>query len=401
MAIKPVKFKNKNRNKKTGSKNQTRKFFLLFIAFWLLFYGLWVLSSQKKKTIPVDQIPKDTVNQVTPVFFPESDTLRQHFSKSSEDQLKYFCLKLGVLEKLIKIKEKNNEKNVFLPLNVSKMELNFANYFFTKNLTANGWRFINGIENTSGNTQTLSFYSPGNIMYIINLYYDKSKSYPVEKPKVSIFITELGENYQKSYNDIFKIVHPINYAVLPDRKYTKKYIELITKAGYELIINIPMEPIDYPMTNPGKNSIFVKMNQHEINNMMDSFIKDFPNAKGALNYLGSLVTTDEEISKIFLKKLKEKNLYFVDNLTPTSSLAYNCAQKMVLSSYKRSMYLKLKDSKSVDLMVSDVKNSYSQIVILVTPLSEIKDIKLLKSFCDKLTKEGFQIVFGSELEEEI
>lgn len=402
MTKKPVKLKNRNRIKKTGHKNQTRKFFLLFFTFWIIFFILWKLADNTPGKKNIVKPVQDTIQVITPVFTAEEDTLSNMQNESDESQITYYCLKLGVLESLIKVKEKDNEMNVFIPLNAAKLDLNFANFFFTKNLTVKGWRLLTGVENTSGNTQKLTFYSKRNKKVHLNLYYDKSKAYPPEKQKIVVIITELGEMSEKKISELFKIRYPLNFAVLPDRKYTESLINVVTKSGYELLINIPMEPIDYPMTNPGEKSLFVKMSEKQIKDQMEEFYQDFPEAKGTINYMGSLVTTDETVSKVFLSSIKSKNLYFVDNLDPTSSLAFNCAQKMVLTSYKRSLTLRLKDQKSLNTALEDIRNKRGeQNIIINIPVSNITNVNLLVKLCESLEKEGLKVVFGSKLEEEI
>ena len=55
--------------------------------------------------------------------------------------------------------------------------------------------------------------------------------------------------------------------------------------------------------------------------------KEYPNAKIMNNHMGSLITSNEDIMKIILTKLKEENRYFFDSFTTKESISIKVGEK--------------------------------------------------------------------------
>lgn len=397
------------RNRKTNSKerSQSRRFVILFLLFVSLFYLMYYITQLQ----PTKDQPKILSAQDSVLIFAKNVANEQNttdtlsLSLNPDDQLKTLSQKLGVIDELIKIKEKDGQTNISLALNSNLMDLNFANYFFTKMLLSKQWKLISGEENTAGSMQTLTFLTPNHSKkYQINLFYDKSNSYPIQNPKVAIIITELGLKKMPNLIEFLKSPYPINYAIIPYRKQTDTFVQLLGSANVELLINIPMEDINYPQVDHGKNAITVKLKEHEIKKYIEDYIKIIPNAKGSINYLGSLASTDETIMKYTMNSLKEKNLYFVDNVSSVSSVAFSVAQKMVLSSYRKTISFDFKDKKeTLDTKIAKMKEfaGDSQIIIVTIPASDLPKPSEFIKLCNKIKLSNYDIVEISSLEEEI
>lgn len=392
------------RKKISKDHNQSRKFIVLFIIFLFVFL---IVNSISKFESSKPEIVQMTALDSLKLYFSDidsnstkSDTLVT--IKSNIDQIKFYAMKLGVLEDLIKIKESEQTINVQLPINPSKLDLNFSNYYITKHLTKKQWKLVSGIENESGNIQKLTFMSPDlKEKFILSLYYDQSKSYPDEKPKIAIMISELGDTKVKNLISYLKLPYPINYAIIPFRKNTKSIYSLIETTNHDILIDVPMEDINYPKIDHGKYGLSVKMNESDVTDIFDKLYNEIPKAKGCINYLGSLATTDEKLMTYFMNSVSRHGLYFVDNLTPSTSMAYSVAQQKVIPSYKKTIDLDFtKNKETIKDKINLIKNTNNDQLILINILKQnLTSPEELLSFCELLTEKGYELIYISSIEE--
>jgi len=396
----------RNRRANSTERSQSRKFFILFF----LFLGLSYLTYHITKFQPEKKTPKVMSAQDSIMLMTKGDTIQSAQSDSIPlgilpvKQIDLLSKKLGVIDDLIKIKEKEGQTIISLALNSNLLDLNFANYYFTKKLQEFNWRLLKGEENTAGSMQTLSFLAPNNQRFQINLFYDKSNSYPVQNTKIAIIITELGPHKMNNLISYLRNPYPVSYAIVPYRKYTQTFVQLLGSANVETLINIPMEDINYPEVDHGKNAITVKLKDHEIRQCIKDYQKEIPCAKGAINYLGSLASTDENIMKSTMTALKENNFFFVDNVSSVSTVAFTVAQKMVLPSYRKTLSLNFKEKKeNFDQKIEKIKASAgnSQLIIITVPESDLPKPEDFIKFCGKLRKLNYDFIEISSLEEDI
>ncbi|HOE90849.1 MAG TPA: divergent polysaccharide deacetylase family protein [Candidatus Cloacimonadota bacterium] len=387
-----------NKRKKTNIRSESRSFIFLLFAFIVLFFFIHWLANSKGFLKKTDKVAKN--QEVVKVDEPEEPPIE--LEKTPENDILECAKKLEVPEKLYRIKKKDNTVNIQIPINPAKLDLYFANYFFTKELTSQGWLLISGEENVSGSTQKLSFKPPNQTdTYIINIYYDKSKSYPIEKPKIAIIITELGDEDFKDLSQYLQIPFHLNYAIIPFRKNTNRIYQQVLISNSEVLINVPMEDINYPKIDHGKYGIEVKFTEKDIINALKEQIKELPEAKGTINYLGSLATTDEQIMHYTMQTLKKHNLYFVDNMTPISSIAFNTAQKNVMSSYKKSLSLDLSSSTiNLNTKLNEIVNLgvNQQIIVVTIPYYKLGSYQLFYGLCDLINKQGYEFIKISSLD---
>ncbi|HPM01898.1 MAG TPA: divergent polysaccharide deacetylase family protein [Candidatus Cloacimonadota bacterium] len=395
------------RKKNTEVSKQSRRFYLLLFIFLCLFFFMNHISKfTKSVSQPAIFSTQDSLNMF--IASKEQVSIPQDSVSVTEnpDEVILSCaVKLGVPEKLFRSKKKENIVNIIMPINSAKMDLNYANFYLTKTLSKKKWILLSGIENPAGNIQKLTFKPPFQTdQYVISIYYDKSNSYPIEKPKVAIIINELGEKKFNNLLDYLKCPYPLNYAIIPFRKYSKEIYQLIESTSSDILINIPMEDINYPKIDHGKHGIEVKFNEKEIENCLKEQHKDMPQANGSINYLGSLATTDDKIMKATMNYLKANNLYFIDNMTPSSSVAFNVAQKMVLTSYKRHLTLDLTLKKeSLKEKITQIQNlGYSsQLIVICIPYSKLNNSQQFLRLCELITQSGYELVNISSMENQL
>lgn len=202
------------------------------------------------------------------------------------------------------------------------IDLNEAGKALKKAIEAQGARVISLTVNPAEDTLNLKAGVKNIILEILVLH----RKTAAPKYRAAILIDDLGYNLQVA-TQLIALQEPLTFAILPGERYTKAIAEQVTKAGFEVILHQPMEPLDYPKDNPGKRAILMKMTAAEVKAMLLKNIGDVPYADGVNNHMGSKVTENELKMQEIMGILKEQKLLFVDSRTSSKSVAYKTAKK--------------------------------------------------------------------------
>lgn len=174
---------------------------------------------------------------------------------------------------------------------------------------------------------------------ILLLEQDSSKALGVvQEPKVALIMDDLGDD-QRVFSLLAEMGIPITLAFLPGGTQVRRMAEMAKAAGLEVMVHMPMEPKAYPSRNPGPHAIMVSMDEQEVAKLIAFQLKQFPQAAGANNHMGSRLTEDPRHMSILMDMLAQKSLYFVDSLTSPNSVAYSMARQKGLRTHRRDVFL--------------------------------------------------------------
>jgi polysaccharide deacetylase 2 family uncharacterized protein YibQ len=187
--------------------------------------------------------------------------------------------------------------------------------------------------------------------------------------------------------------------VLPFLEESENYAKILHDKGFEIIIHIPMEPLDYPEEHPGSGALFTEDSRNMAKEKLDRMVTGVPYARGANNHMGSRATQSRELMTWTMLYLKKRDLYFIDSVTTEGSAAYELALKFELPSAKRDIFLdNHKDFASINAqfekLISMAKKNGTAIGI--GHIGSDNLLKVLNYQLPLLHKDGIELVFASE-----
>ncbi len=157
-------------------------------------------------------------------------------------------------------------------------------------------------------------------------------------PKVAIIIDDIG--YDPRVVDLFLSIDvPLTFSVLPFSPFQKKTARKIQAQQHELMLHLPMEPVEYPKVNPGPGALLSAMTSRQITNQLIQALDTIPGAVGVNNHMGSRLTTDTDHMYRILKILKRRGLYFIDSRTSYQSVSRELARSLKLPFAQRRIFL--------------------------------------------------------------
>lgn len=218
-------------------------------------------------------------------------------------------------------------------------------------------------------------------------------------PRIAIIIDDVG--YQSENIDEFlNFKGKLTFSILPFLENSSSYARKINIMGFEVMIHIPMDPVDNRNHNPGPGAILRYDSPDIIKYKLEKMVDNIPSAKGANNHMGSYITAREIQIKAVLTYLQKRKLYFIDSLTTPKSLGYEIGSDLGMRVSKRDVFI-------------DNEDDYNKILLQLNKLKQIAKkrgyavgighiqkkytIRVLEDILPELEKESFELVFVSEL----
>ena len=161
---------------------------------------------------------------------------------------------------------------------------------------------------------------------------------PDELPKVAIIIDDLG--YDRFIAKKFLALDGVfTFSVLPHGPYTKRIARAAEAKGYDIMLHLPMEPIEYPSINPGPGVLPTSMSPDELIEQLRKNLDDVPSIKGVNNHMGSRMTTvSSQMYQIF-SILKQRNLFFIDSRSTAETVCQPSARLLQIPFAQRDVFI--------------------------------------------------------------
>jgi len=128
----------------------------------------------------------------------------------------------------------------------------------------------------------------------------------------AIVITDLGLDADnlKLARDLFP--KEVTFALSPQTSNLSQVIQDLRSEGREVVMMIPMEPLDYPFSDPGPNALLTSLNPEDNLARLREYLKDTQGIVGVTNYMGDAFVRSVEHIRPFLTYLKSQGYLIMD-----------------------------------------------------------------------------------------
>jgi len=167
----------------------------------------------------------------------------------------------------------------------------------------------------------------------------KPKRPPAQKlPKVAIIIDDLGYD-KKIAEEFIALDAAFTFSILPHSPQQKKIVRLAKKRGLEIMLHLPMEPLEYPAVNPGAGTLLTSMSPNQLLDQLEKNLNDIPSAAGVNNHMGSKLTADSDQMNQIFSILKKRGLFFIDSRTTADTLCRPSAKLFKVPFAQRDVFI--------------------------------------------------------------
>jgi polysaccharide deacetylase 2 family uncharacterized protein YibQ len=138
-------------------------------------------------------------------------------------------------------------------------------------------------------------------------------------PVVAIVVGGLGVGAAKTLDAIMKLPSAVTLAFTPYGSDPSKLAEQARARGHEILLQIPMEPFDYPDNDPGPQTLLTTLAGEQNLDRLDWHLSRFQGYAGIANFMGGkFEVTDAAMQPIVQEAAKRGLGYFDDGTSPRS-----------------------------------------------------------------------------------
>lgn len=155
--------------------------------------------------------------------------------------------------------------------------------------------------------------------------------------RIAIIIDDMGYSYRYG-KAMLELPGALSYAFLPHAPFTKRLAKLAQKHEKEILVHLPMQDMSGNDLDPG--ALQIDMTRQAFFRTLLDNLDAVPGAVGANNHMGSLLTRHPGAMDWLMLGLKSYgNLFFIDSLTSTQSVAVKIAHEQGVNSMARDVFL--------------------------------------------------------------
>ncbi|MDM8517919.1 divergent polysaccharide deacetylase family protein [Desulfobacterales bacterium HSG16] len=162
--------------------------------------------------------------------------------------------------------------------------------------------------------------------------------FSTKTPRIAIIIDDVG--YNKSVaNALLNLNANLTFSVLPHSPFHKEFLKKAKERGAEIMLHLPMEPVEYPRINPGPGALLTSMSPKQILAQLKDNLASVPFAKGVNNHMGSKMTTISSHMYPIFQYLKSQDLFFIDSYTTPDSCCGFPARTIKIPFARRDIFI--------------------------------------------------------------
>ena len=162
---------------------------------------------------------------------------------------------------------------------------------------------------------------------------------PIEKrPRVALIIDDLGYD-RKIAEKFFELNINLTVSILPHSPFQSKIARSASAKGLELMLHLPMEPVEYPDVNPGPGTLLSSMSPDELISQLEENLDTLSRVKGVNNHMGSKLTAESTQMYQIFSVLKHRGLYFIDSRTTSDSICKPSARLFQVPFAQRDVFI--------------------------------------------------------------
>ena len=143
--------------------------------------------------------------------------------------------------------------------------------------------------------------------------------------RIALVIGGLGISQTGSQRAIQQLPSEITLAFAPLGNSLDRWVQTARREGHEVMLQIPMEPFDYPRANPGGNVLLVDDSpSRQLDNLHKNLAR-ITSCTGVINHMGARYMSDGEAMDTLMAELSARGLGYLDDGTTARSLAKEVA----------------------------------------------------------------------------
>ncbi|MBO3758169.1 divergent polysaccharide deacetylase family protein [Ciceribacter sp. L1K22] len=146
--------------------------------------------------------------------------------------------------------------------------------------------------------------------------------------RIAIVIGGLGLSQTGTQYAIRELPEEVTLGFASTGNSLQRWMQEARRAGHEIILQVPMEPFDYPANNPGRGTLLSSNSEKQNLANLREAMALITNYTGVMNYMGGRFLSDADAIEPVMREITNRGLLFLDDGTSASSLAGEFAKAL-------------------------------------------------------------------------
>ena len=177
-----------------------------------------------------------------------------------------------------------------------------------------------------------------------------------KRPRIAIVIRGLGISARATALAIEHSPPGVTLAFAPYANDVQNWVALARKKGHEVLLEVPMEPYDFPDSDPGQYTLRTGAGEDANTKKLVWSMTRFTGYVGVTNLLGGKLLSDADAVQPLLTYLHRRGLLFFDNGSAMHSVAPEVAARIGVAFSQATLTVdSIQSAMEIDNRLSDLE----------------------------------------------
>ena len=150
---------------------------------------------------------------------------------------------------------------------------------------------------------------------------DADRTKAAKMPVVAIVVGGLGVGAAKTADAIMKLPPAVTLAFTPYGADPAKLAERARAQRHEILLQVPMEPFDYPDNDPGPQTLLTTLTPEQNIDRLYWHLSRFQGYAGIANFMGARFTATDAVMQPIIREAAKRGLGYLDDGSSPRSAA--------------------------------------------------------------------------------
>jgi len=150
------------------------------------------------------------------------------------------------------------------------------------------------------------------------------------RPRIAIIVAGLGLRESTSQEAIARLPADVTLSFTPYARNLEDWTARARSAGHEILMQVPMEPVDFPTSDPGPKALMTGLGPNDNRARLEWTLARASGYVGVMTYMGSRYTGNADAMTATAEILKARGLMILDSHTADQSTVASVAGRLGL-----------------------------------------------------------------------
>jgi hypothetical protein len=182
-----------------------------------------------------------------------------------------------------------------------------------------------------------------------------------KRPKIALVIRGLGVGAANTEAALAQLPADVTLAFVPFASDVQTNVDKAREQGHEVLLEVPMEPFDFPDSDPGPHLLLAAASAEENIKRLDWALSRATGYVGVMNLLGGRFLGESGAIEPVLGHLAKRGVLFFDNGTSSNSVTITSARHVRATMATASLTLDATQTQAaIDTKLADLETAARQ-----------------------------------------